>query len=297
MPAEAPAIDEWLESAPIAGSSTGEFTSSDGAKLGFTGYRASTQQTGTGLVYLHGIESHAGWFDGPARLLQEGGYSCFCLDRRGSGINRENRGFRSGDVDSFRTLFKDIRAFREQLGGRFERAYLVGLSWGGKLGTGYVLSHPDDFDGLVLITPGLAARVDVRFPQKVGIFFSLLLAPTTTFKLPIEPEMFTTTERFVEFIRTDPLRLQRATARFLYESRRLDRYVAAHIKQNTLPTQLFLASEDRIINNTGVFELLARSPERELEVHTYEGLEHSLQFECPERLVGDMTAWIEQQRK
>lgn len=293
MTAEPSSINSWLESAPADGPSIGEFDGSGGAKLGFTGYRSLNPDSRTALVYLHGIESHAGWFDAPARLLQQRGYAVFCLDRRGSGINRENRGFRSGDVSSFETLLEDIHTFRENLRGRFDRVYLVGLSWGGKLGTGYVLRYPGDFDGMILITPGLAAQVDVSFLAKVGIFFALLAAPTTNFKLPIEPEMFTTTQKFVDFIRGDPLRLHRATARFLYESRKLDRFIAGHITQNTTPMQLFLASEDRIIDNTGVVDVLGRGAQAELEVHAYDGLQHSLQFECPNRLVEDMSAWIE----
>jgi len=289
-------LDTWLETAPPIGSSVGEFVARDGAKLGFTGYRTDAPaETGTALVYLHGIESHAGWFEQPAELLQQRGYHCFCLDRRGSGINRDDRAFLSGDTPSLQTLFDDVRTFRDLLRGRFERVFLVGLSWGGKLGTGYVLGHPKDFDGLILITPGLAAKVDVSPRTKVGIFFALLLSPTRTFKLPIEPEMFTDTPRFVDYIRQDPLRIKRATARFLYASRKLDGYIAGRVGEIKTPTQLFLAGEDRIIDNNGVLEIVRHAEPAGLEVHTYEDLQHSIQFEAPQRLVDDMTAWIARQ--
>ena len=109
----------------------------------------------------HGIESHAGWFAIAAAELRRRGFDVYCLDRRGSGLNRANRGFVSGHVDAYETLLADIDAFVRPLRPRYDHVFLVGLSWGGKLALAYGLSHPETVDGLVLITPGLRATVDV----------------------------------------------------------------------------------------------------------------------------------------
>jgi alpha-beta hydrolase superfamily lysophospholipase len=145
----------------------------------------------------------------------------------------------------------------------------------------------------VLITPGIAARVDVSFLAKLGIFLGTLFHPKASFHTPIEPEMFTTTPGTLERIRADPLRLRCATARFFWESRRLDRYLARHVEDNRSPILLFLAGDDRIIDNAGVVRLLERGAREPLDIVTYEDQTHSIQFDATERLVADTAAWLE----
>ena len=49
---------------------------------------------------MHGIQSHAGWYEHSCRRLSEVGFAVSFLDRRGSGQNTEGR----GDTPSFRRL-------------------------------------------------------------------------------------------------------------------------------------------------------------------------------------------------
>lgn len=272
-----------------------EFTSGDGARLGYVSYTQAGVRTA--LVYVHGIESHAGWFALAATLLRDEGFDVYCLDRRGSGLNRENRGFVSGHITSYEVLFADIRAFVRPLRERYEQVFLVGLSWGGKLALGYALAHPEDVDGLVLITPGIRALVDVDWGTKVQIALFSKNQPEAAIRLPIQPEMFTTTPRYLEFILEDPLRLRYATASFLWESHRLDGYVDRQMPHNHLPVQLFLAGRDRIIDNAGVRAVLERGTPDQLEVLTYPDQTHSIQLGAAERLVADMTRWFESHEK
>ena len=57
---------------------------------------------------------------------------------------------------------------------------------------------------------------------------------------------------------------------------------------------LFLAGQDRIIDNAGVVELLQRAQARQLQVIDYPDQTHSVQFDAPERLVQDMDKWLRQ---
>lgn len=273
-------------------SSIEEYVAPDGRRLAYVRYRASGARTA--LVYLHGIESHEGWFALAARELSARGYDVFCLDRRGSGINRENRGFRSGHVDSFETLHADIDKFVEGLRGRYSSVFVVGLSWGGKLALSYALTHPDEIEGLVLITPGLRSRVDVSSAEKLKIVTLQALNPTSPVPTPIEPEMFTTTPKYLHYIREDPLRLRYASVRFFWQTHRLDNYIDERMPANTLPIQVFLAGRDRIIDNHGVLKVLERGGQDSLDVVTYPDQTHSIQVDAFERLVDDMTRWLRQ---
>jgi len=268
----------------------GQYAGSDGANLAYVSY--TQPGATTALVYLHGIESHAGWFALAADALRDKGFDVYCLDRRGSGLNRENRGFLSGYVDDYSTLLADIRAFIVPLRDRYDQVFLVGLSWGGKLALSYGLTHPEDLDGLVLITPGLRAEVGVSFANKLKIALLSSLNPGARVPTPIQPEMFTTTPVYLAYIRDYPLRLTSATVRFFWQSHRLDKYVDSNIAANRLPVQLFLAGKDTIIDNDGVLEVLRHGGAPGLDVLRYEDQTHSIQLDAPQRLVNDMTDWI-----
>ncbi len=279
---------------PAPGGDGGQVETYTGSNAASLAYVAYTQpRVSTALVYLHGIESHAGWFAIAANRLREQGFDVYCLDRRGSGLNRENRGLISGHVDAYETLLADIHAFITLLGDRYDQVFLLGLSWGGKLALAYGLSHPNAIDGLVLITPGLRAKVDVSLLTKVKIALLSPVNPTARVPVPIRPEMFTTTPVFLDYIRSDPLRLTSATVRFLWQSRRLDGYIDHNIAANRIPVQLFLAGNDTIVDNEGVLQVLEKGRGPGLDVLLYADQTHSIQLDAPRRLVNDMADWLQ----
>lgn len=270
------------------------YRTADGRELAYRAYRADDRaaSAATALVYLHGIESHGVWFALAADGLSRRGHDVFLLDRRGSGLNRENRGFLSGDapggVDG---LLADVDAFLDSLRGRYQRVVLVGLSWGGKLALAETLADPAAVDALILITPGLVPEVGYGALEQVGIAAAALVRPEAAFRTPIAPEMFTTTPVWLAFIETDPLRLRQVTARFLMATRALDRRIARGAAERGTPTLLILAGRDRIVDNAGARMLLARGP-GDLAIVTYPDQTHSVQLDDVDRLVADMDAWL-----
>jgi len=284
--------NQYVLESSLAGSER-EFQIRDGSTLGYIASEAPGATTA--LVYLHGIESHAGWFAQAASLLRDRGYDVFSLDRRGSGINRENRGYVSGHIDHYQQLFDDIHDFIAPLHQHYRHVFLVGLSWGGKLAAAYELEYPEDVDGLVLITPGIKALVDVSLPTKLKIVVFAQISPQSPIASPIAPEMFTTTPRYLNYIKGDPSRLTHATARFYWQSSRLDSYLAGNIAALDKPTLLLLAGQDRIIDNSGVLEMLNRGNTDKLTVIDYPDQTHSVQFDDPDRLVQDMDHWLQRQ--
>src|SRR3989304_3225666 len=66
------------------------YAAADGYRLG--DHRWAPRGAGSGparaqVVYLHGIQSHAGWYGYSCERLRQGGFEVFFLDRRGSGVN------------------------------------------------------------------------------------------------------------------------------------------------------------------------------------------------------------------
>jgi acylglycerol lipase len=270
------------------------FRTPDGKELACVTHPArSSKSRCTAFIYVHGIESHSGWFDEAARLLSRHGYPVYCLDRRGSGINRENRGFVSGHAGRGDDLLDDLhRAIRElRSSGEFREIYLIGLSWGGKYAMAYDIRHPRQVDGLVLITPGIKPQVDLGLPEKAAVFTDAVFASKRQHQIPIHPEMFTTTPRFLDYITHDPLRLHTVSAGFLMQSRRMDKLLDRHGNDSQAPALVILAGHDRIIDNAETRQFFTQR--QNLKIIEYPDQTHSIQLDAPDRLARDIIAWVE----
>lgn len=250
------------------------------------------------IVFLHGIQSHAGWYDGTCTRLARDGYNISFLDRRGAGMNARDR----GDAPSFRRLLDDVAEFlsalprtapRDQAMGRLP-LIVAGISWGGKLAVALERRHPGLMDGLVLLCPGFFSRVRSSLLQRLKIFFCRLVRPRKLFPVPLnEPELFTANPRWQEFLRQDPLRLLQATARLMIESVRLDAYLRFVPKYVHVPVLLLLAEQDRIINNLKTRTFVSRFATPDKEIVEYPGAHHTLEFEPnPELWWVDLARWL-----
>jgi acylglycerol lipase len=282
-------IDQRIRGLRIA-----TYRAADGKELAYvTRLPRQSSSRHAAFIYVHGIESHSGWFDEAARLLSRRGYPVFCLDRRGSGINRENRGFISGhagrDADLLEDLHRAVRDLRSS--GKVGAIYLIGLSWGGKYAMAYDARHRHEVDGLVLITPGIKPKVDLAPREKAAVFTDGVFAPERQHRIPIHPEMFTTTPHFLDYITNDPLRLHTVSAGFLMQSHRMDKLLDRHGDESRAPTLLFLAGHDRIIDNDETRRFFRGR--KNLKIIDYPDQTHSIQLDAPDRLTRDIIEWVE----
>ena len=160
----------------------------------------------------------------------------------------------------------------------------------GRTGAAAVLA----IDAIGLICPGLFPRIDPPWYQKLRIGLARITYRYRHFTIPLtDPELFTATPRWLEFLRTDPLSLHRATAAMLVASAQLDWFVRSAPEKITLPVLLGLAGKDRIIDNARTktfFERFA-SPIKRLQV--YSEAHHTLEFEPdPEPFIRDLVGWL-----
>jgi alpha-beta hydrolase superfamily lysophospholipase len=267
------------------------YTVSDGYRCHYRDYPAAGTVRGQ-VVFVHGIQSHAGWYEHSCRRLLEAGFAVSFLDRRGSGQNTEAR----GDTPSFRRLLDDIAEFLRPL--RHDQPslpiFLGGISWGGKPVTALQRRHPGLCDGLMLLCPGFRPQVRPSRKERLGIMLSRLVKPRRLFPVPLsDPQLFTANPRWQAFIREDPLSLREATARFFVESVRLDLYLRLAVSHIRLPVLLLLAEHDRIIDNERTRAFVDRFPTPDKEIHEYAGAHHTLEFETdPEPFLADLLRWL-----
>jgi len=277
------------------------FTAADGTDLPLRVWPPSKKVPGTfsekpaALVYLHGIQSHSGWYEASSRWLAEAGVAVYQIERRGSGRDTEHE---RGHVDRAETWMEDVAAAAERARDEtgVERVHLMGVSWGGKLALACAAHRPDLYRSLILSAPGIIPVVDVVLMIKVRVAKCLARGrERERFPIPLDdPHLFTENPERVRYIAADDLSLRDLTARFMYESRRLDRLARAAARTVHVPTLLLLAGHDRITNNEATRSLIYSMTARK-RVITYAGAHHTLEFEPdPEPYFADLVAWIDQ---
>lgn len=245
------------------------------------------------VLFLHGIESHPRWFEGTCQWLARLGFHVAALQRRGSGTDASRR----GDSDGYRTWLRDVELLAGQLSGEGPScpSHLLGISWGGKLASACAAAAPTWMTSLILISPGLAPRVDVPFLTKVRIGLCSLFSPEQRFDLPIgETRMFTANQRWREFIANDSLRLKNVTARFLVENVKLDRYLRSRLSKIQVPVLTLLAQTDEIIDKKKTKAMISRFGSSNKKILEYSGTTHTLEFEDnPDLWRKDLLAWLD----
>ncbi|MBY0588865.1 lysophospholipase [bacterium] len=279
------------DSFPISLGGWGAVKADDGYNLRYRRYRPTTESKGA-IVCLHGIQSHAGWYDESSRFLASQGFDLFFPDRRGSGMNTVDRGYcRSpgqlvGDVKSI------VDHVREEVPSR--PVYMIAISWGGKLALASLMKNHQLVDGLVLVCPGFFAQVGPTFRERMMIGGSFLFWPKRPIRVPLtDPYLFTETPRWQEYLRDDPRLLRIATARLLMSSVFLDRMIRKAGRRVLVPTITFLAGQDRIIDNAKVRRFIDQFATWDKRVVEYPLAHHTLEFEPdPRPFFRDLADWL-----
>lgn len=262
------------------------FTAKDGYVFQLVRFPSKEKVSRGKIVFVHGIRSHAGWYERSCEALAAKGYDVVFLDRRGAGANQENR----GDCPSFRRLIDDIGEFlqaEKQTLGAGQKLNLTGISWGGKLAIALPIRHPGLIDRVLLATPGIVAKVDLPFKIKQQVFFARLFNPKRMFTVPLnEPQLFTSNQEKQAYIQNDPLGIRDVTARFMLNSVQLDWYIRRNLKHVSCPVLLMSAGKDQIVDHIKTREILQNHlPRGILQEKLFTNAEHTLEFDCWEEYV------------
>lgn len=262
------------------------FAASDGYPLRYRHYPAVGPARGE-LVCVHGIQSHGGWYGASCAYLAADGWDVSFLDRRGCGLNDRDR----GDVPGWRRIVTDVAEF---LRSRPRTPTLLAVSWAGKVALALERLHPGSTRGLVLLAPGLCPKVKPPLSQRLAIAWARLVSPAKQFPIPLDdPELFTATPRWLEFITADPLATRRASARMLVASVILDVAARRSVGQVRVPTLLLLAGRDRIVDGAKTKGYFARLASQDKAVIEYPEAHHTLEFEPdPTPIFADVAAWL-----
>ncbi|MCP4593546.1 MAG: alpha/beta hydrolase [bacterium] len=245
-----------------------------------------------GVLYLHGIQSHAGWYDASAQALCDAGMAVLQPDRRGSGRNASER----GHADSPQQLIDDALACLEVIAEHAgqPRVHVLGVSWGGKLAAAMHVHQPARTRSLTLVTPGLFPVVDVSAAEKFRIGWSMVSNPERLFDIPLnDPRLFTADPQWIRFLENDSLQLHQATAGFFLASRRMDRTARRLPDAPAVPLHLLLAADERIVDNEATRAFIREMSWPHRVVTCFDNSRHTLEM-GPDRdsYLEDLVRWL-----
>ena len=273
------------------------FITSGGYKLHYRHFQPVGMSKGT-IVFIHGIQSHGGWYETSCKKFAQAGYRVLFLDRRGSGLNEVSR----GDSPSFRTLLDDLKEFlqyqRKEIAG--STPLIIGaISWGGKIAFGLEIRMANLVDGFILLAPGFCPKVHPTRKERFFIALGSLFAPRRLFNIPLnDPELFTSNPVAQKFLKEDQLALRKATARFLLDSVRLDFYLRIFRTKISKPILLLIAGQDKIIDNEKTIEFVKRFSSGSLTIKEYPEAHHTFEFEPqPQKHIEEIEEWLQVQFK
>jgi acylglycerol lipase len=269
---------------------------SDGLSLHYRRWLPAADRPIANLLFVHGIASHGAWFAETATYLADRGVAVYAPDRRGSGLSGGQRGHLAryeqalDDLDLFLDLMTE-----EQPGAPI---FLAGSSWSAKLAIATAARSQSGLAGLLLLGPGLFPRVDLSIVQKLAVLFLHRGRPEHPLAIPLVPESYTRNPSYLEHVRRDAERLQTASARFFWETRRLDRARNRLAASLTLPVLLQIGAADPIMDPAATCRWLQTLPATDRTAITYKNASHTLDFEAEPTVRAyraDLLGWIRRQ--
>jgi alpha-beta hydrolase superfamily lysophospholipase len=232
------------------------------------------------VVYLHGIQSHPGWYVASSQALRDNGHAVYQITRRGSGDNMRQRGHARTAGQLLRDVDAACRFAIEQTG--LPTCHLLGVSWGGKLAAAYMAAHKRtaEIASLTMVAPGIAGQVRPPFATQLAAGLCFGVWPTKRLAIPLDDvELFTDNEPMRAYLRADACQLHHGTARLFVISKRLD-WMIRGTKPGCIdvPTTLLLAERDRIIHNAKTAHAVNRLTDDRAAVRMLDAC-HTMDFE------------------
>lgn len=241
------------------------------------------------VIGIHGVCDHSDRFTWLAQRLAEAGCTFYGPDLRGHGRSGGTRGYirRWSEFDG--DLAALVHLVKKQEGDI--PCFLMGHSMGGILVLDYAIDHPEEFAGVVGISPGLRPNLA---PWKVAV--ARLLTPVLP-GLALDPGLdLTGTSRDRAVVQQhvdDRLRWKKGSIRLGTETLAAIDRVFAHAHELSIPVCLFHGTGDVIASPEGSRALFERLRTADRRFREYEGGYHVPWLDTnQEEFCADLLKWL-----
>jgi alpha-beta hydrolase superfamily lysophospholipase len=241
-------------------------------------------------IVVHGLASHMGWYHGIAEALQEELISVYMPDRRGVARSSGT----PGHTDNWTILVQDLLRVAEEVERRHpgRPRHAIGISLGGVITMACSILHPGLFASQILLSPALAASVSFPPLRRMEIFCQAFFAPRKLYDLPFGVKDLTDNQSWQAAL-LDETKGNQASARFLLETLRMQRFVRKEIDHVDTPILALFGERDLVVNNQAAIDILDRAGSPCVRVEVFESLSHILAASIPkEELISRLLLWL-----
>ena len=97
--------------------------------------------------------------------------------------------------------------------------------------------------------------------------------------IPLTVQMFTENERYLEYLREDPLRLKEASSKFFFETFLLGKMSQRAARHLHLPTLILQSANDLVVNVAAVEKWFEKVAAKKKELRMFPDAAHSIDFD------------------
>ena len=264
----------------------GKFTARDRRVLYYNKWKSESPEHV--LVFINGLESHAGWFSGMANGLIKKRITVYGLDRRGSGLNVRSFGKFDDWVCDINWLIKRVKKEDPEA-----KIHLISVCFGAKPATVCAIRQVERFDSLIYLSPGMCVKVTPTFMEKLKIGLSILPGLSFNIQSPIRNDkMFTDSPESLYFLYNDKLRTFSPRAADFFQARKIESYILKNSDKVKIPSLVLLAGKDQIVDKKKkkmTFQRFGQKP----KIIEYHESEHVIFFgQAKNKLISDIANFI-----
>ncbi|MBN3041056.1 MAG: alpha/beta fold hydrolase [Candidatus Omnitrophica bacterium] len=260
-----------------------------GIKLAVRTYGLNSKEVP--LILLHGLQSHSGWFTQSSSYIRGLGYPVYAFDRFGSGLSdkpKASKDFAESFLSSLDAVIKEAMARHNH-----SQVHLLGHCLGALFASFYACQRSKIIRSLLLATPGVFTKTDLRIVDKLKIFFCAISGMNSDVSVGLKPEDFSELQEFIDFIRGDKLSLYKAPSGFFWGIHIMRKLVNKRINHLTMPVFMASAVDDPICDNSKNKQFFDKIPSKVKTCKTYSQARHILEFSSQRDVFfEDLRSWF-----